>query len=81
MVTAVFTGWLTFVCTVWLQLNLEAGQWLTHRYHHVTVSKNSVPLDASKQQPLSGGVAANLRALNASLRHRRLEEALAKLFS
>jgi hypothetical protein len=41
-------GWLTSVCTVWFRLNLEAGQVLTHRYHHVTVSKNGVPLDASK---------------------------------
>jgi hypothetical protein len=81
MVTAVFTGWLTSVCTVWLQLNLEAGQELTHRYHHVTISKNGVPLDASKQQSLSGGVAANFRALNASHRHSRLGEALAKLLS
>jgi hypothetical protein len=35
--------WLAAVCTVWSRLNLEAGQELTHRYHHVIISKKGRP--------------------------------------
>ena len=34
---------LVAVCAVWSLLNLEAGQGLTHRYHHVILSKNGRP--------------------------------------